>query len=143
MGSHTPSRFGSEFWTGLGEWLREMQAERFQTIHTTDLNLFRMMDDIDEVQLASWMRQATALPGFRMAGDGVANQDIAREVGVSRPTVQLWRDRFLALRVAGLAQDAPRPGRLPSIPEPKVRAVIDATLHTTPPAGTAPSSAGS
>jgi transposase len=71
-----------------------------------------------------------------LAGDGMANQDIAHEVGVSRPTVQLWRDRFLALRVAGLAQDAPRPGRLPSIPDPKVRAVIDATLHTTPPAGT-------
>ena len=31
-----------------------------------------------------------------MAGDGVSNQDIAREVGVSRPTVQLWRERFLA-----------------------------------------------
>jgi len=71
-----------------------------------------------------------------LAGDGMANQDIARQVGVSRPTVQLWRDRFLALRVAGLEQDAPRPGRLPSIPEPKVRAVIDATLHTMPPAGT-------
>jgi uncharacterized protein (TIGR00730 family) len=40
---------GSEFWHGLGEWLREMQAERFQTIHTTDLNLFRMMDDIEEI----------------------------------------------------------------------------------------------
>ena len=40
---------GSEFWTGLGEWLREMQAERFQTIHTSDLNLFRMMDDVEEV----------------------------------------------------------------------------------------------
>jgi transposase len=71
-----------------------------------------------------------------LAGDGMANQDIAQEVGVSRPTVQLWRDRFLALCVAGLEHDAPRPGRLPSIPDPKVRAVIDATLHTTPPAGT-------
>jgi len=26
-----------------------MQAERFQTIHTTDLNLFRMMDDVEEI----------------------------------------------------------------------------------------------
>src|ERR1700694_2063139 len=71
-----------------------------------------------------------------MAGDGVPNQDIAREVGVSRPTVQLWRERFLALRIAGLKKDAPRPGRLPSIPEKKVRAVIDATLRTKPPAAT-------
>src|SRR3989338_4781001 len=71
-----------------------------------------------------------------MAADGVANQDIAREVGVSRPTVQLWRVRFLALRIAGLEKDAPRPGRLPSIPERKVRAVIEATLRTKPPAAT-------
>jgi transposase/DNA-binding CsgD family transcriptional regulator len=71
-----------------------------------------------------------------MAGDGVSNQDIAREVGVSRPTVQLWRERFLALRIAGLQKDAPRPGRLPSITEAKVRAVIDATLRTKPPAAT-------
>ena len=72
----------------------------------------------------------------RMAGDGIANQDIAREVGVSRPTVQLWRERFLALRMAGLQKDAPRPGRLPSITEAKMRAVIDATLRTKPPAAT-------
>ena len=72
----------------------------------------------------------------RMAGDGIANQDIAREVGVSRPTVQLWRERFLALRMAGLQKEAPRPGRLPSITEAKMRAVIDATLRTKPPAAT-------
>ena len=71
-----------------------------------------------------------------MASDGVLNQDIARELEISRPTVQLWRERFLALRLAGLGKDAPRPGRLPSIPERKVRAVIEATLHTTPPAAT-------
>ena len=71
-----------------------------------------------------------------MAGDGVPNQDIAREVGVSRPTVQLWRERFLALRLAGLEKDAPRPGRLATIPDRKVRAVIDATLRTKPPAAT-------
>ncbi|MEK7717160.1 MAG: IS630 family transposase [Pseudomonadota bacterium] len=71
-----------------------------------------------------------------LASDGVLNQDIARELEISRPTVQLWRERFLALRVAGLEKDAPRPGRLPSIPERKVRAVVDATLRTKPPAAT-------
>ena len=39
---------GSEFWSGLGGWLREMMAERFRTISETDLNLFRMMDDVEE-----------------------------------------------------------------------------------------------
>src|SRR5512145_1259159 len=67
-----------------------------------------------------------------MAAQGVPSQDIARALEVSRPTVQLWRERFLALRLEGLKKDAPRPGRIPSIPEKKVRAVVEATLHTTP-----------
>src|SRR4249920_22840 len=67
-----------------------------------------------------------------MAAQGIPNQDIAQALSVSRPTVQLWRERFLALRLEGLKKDAPRPGRIPSIPEKKVRAVVQATLHTTP-----------
>lgn len=70
---------------------------------------------------------------IQMAADGALNQTIADELGVSRPTVQLWRDRFLALRLQGLEKDAPRPGRLPRIPHSKVAAVVEATLHTTPP----------
>ncbi|MGH9892269.1 MAG: IS630 family transposase [bacterium] len=72
----------------------------------------------------------------QLAAEGVSNQDIARKLDISRPTVQLWRERFLALRVAGLEKDAPRPGRLPRIPERTVRAVVEATLHTTPSAAT-------
>ncbi|WP_370693547.1 IS630 family transposase [Nitrospira tepida] len=71
-----------------------------------------------------------------MAADGMLSQDIARQLGISRPTVQLWRERFLALRVAGLAQDAPRPGRIPCIPAKTVRAIVEATLHTKPPVAT-------
>ena len=67
-----------------------------------------------------------------MAAQGIPSQDIAQALSVSRPTVQLWRERFLALRLEGLNKDAPRPGRIPSIPEKKVRAVVQATLHTTP-----------
>jgi transposase len=68
----------------------------------------------------------------QMAADGRENQQIARTLGVSRPTVQLWRQRFLALRSDGLKKDAPRPGRIPKIPEAKVEAVVEATLHTAP-----------
>ena len=71
-----------------------------------------------------------------MAAEGVLNQEIAQALGISRPSVQLWRERFLALRLEGLRKDAPRPGRIPSIPESKVRAVVEATLHTTPPNAT-------
>ena len=73
---------------------------------------------------------------IRMAAHGALNKDIARTVGISRPTVQLWRQRFLALRVPGLEKDAPRPGRLPQIPTKKIQAVIEATLYTTPPNAT-------
>lgn len=71
-----------------------------------------------------------------MAADGVLNQDIAQTLNVSRPTVQLWRQRFLALRLPGLEKDAPRPGRIPKISERKIRAVVEATLHTLPPNAT-------
>jgi len=71
-----------------------------------------------------------------MAADGVRSQEIATVLGVSRPTVQLWRDRFLALRVSGLEQDAPRPGRNLTVSVKKIRAVVEATLHTTPPNAT-------
>jgi transposase len=67
-----------------------------------------------------------------MAAEGIPSQDIAQALEVSRPTVQLWRERFLALRLEGLKKDAPRPGRIPSLSEKKVRAVVQATLHTTP-----------
>ncbi|MBU6433914.1 MAG: IS630 family transposase [Nitrospirae bacterium] len=73
---------------------------------------------------------------IQMAAEGILSQHIAQQLSISRPTVQLWRQRFLALRCAGLEQDAPRPGRIPRISERVVRAVVEATLHTTPPAAT-------
>lgn len=73
---------------------------------------------------------------IRIAANGMLNQDIAREMKISRPTVQLWRDRFLALRLNGLEKDAPRPGRIPKISDKKVRAVVEATLHTAAPNAT-------
>jgi transposase len=71
-----------------------------------------------------------------MASRGATNQRIATELEVSRPTVQLWRDRFLALRLEGLEKDAPRPGRKCRISSAKIRSVVDATLHTKPPNAT-------
>ena len=73
---------------------------------------------------------------IQMAGEGILSQDIARKLKISRPTVQLWRQRFLALRLPGLEKDAPRRGRIPKISERKVRAVVEATIHTTPPNAT-------
>ena len=97
----------------------------------------------ERATLKSWTRgrrlsyrQVVRAKIITLAADRVPNQDIAAALKVSRPTVQLWRERFLALRVAGLEHDAPRPGRKPRISERTVRAVVEATLHTTPPAAT-------
>jgi transposase len=67
-----------------------------------------------------------------MAANGVSNQDIAATLGLSRPTIQLWRERFLALRLTGLEKDAPRPGRKQRITPAKIKAVVEATLHAKP-----------
>jgi transposase len=82
------------------------------------------------------LRQVQRAQIIQLAASGVESQAIARVVGVSRPTVQLWRQRFLALRLAGLEKDAPRPGRLPRISERRVHAIVHATLHTKPPNAT-------
>jgi transposase len=67
-----------------------------------------------------------------MAADGILSQDIAKKLQVSRPTVQLWRQRFLSLRLTGLEKDAPRPGRKPRILQHKIDALVAATLHNKP-----------
>ena len=45
-----------------------------------------------------------------LAAEGVPNAEIARRVGVSRPTVVGWRQRYAETGIAGLA-DLDRPGR--------------------------------
>jgi transposase/DNA-binding CsgD family transcriptional regulator len=67
-----------------------------------------------------------------LAAQGLFNHVIAEQLHISRPTVQLWRERFLALRLSGLEKDAPRPGRLPKISHKKVIRIVNATLQTTP-----------
>jgi transposase len=67
-----------------------------------------------------------------LAVSGLPNKDIALQLKISRPTVQLWRGRFLDLRLKGLEKDAPRPGRKPRLALAKINAVVAATLNSTP-----------
>lgn len=63
-----------------------------------------------------------------LAADGVANTAIAQQVGVSRPTVIGWRERYQSGGIDGL-DDEPRPGR------PRVvdhRDIVAATLKPPP-----------
>jgi transposase len=63
-----------------------------------------------------------------LAADGESNTAIAMLLGVSRPTVIGWRDRYLARGVAGL-DDEPRSGRPRTIDH---AAIITATLRPPP-----------
>lgn len=67
-----------------------------------------------------------------LAAEGLTSRQIGEALGISQPTVKLWRDRFQKLGPEGLLKDAKRPGRKPKLPEEKVQAIIDATLHTKP-----------
>jgi transposase len=71
-----------------------------------------------------------------LTAEGRANHAIAKELKVSRPTVILWRSRFVQRGVQGILNDAPRPGRRKAIGAETVKRVVEATLHTTPPAAT-------
>ncbi len=71
-----------------------------------------------------------------LAGEGVPNHAIAAELGISRPTVLLWRGRFARSGVPGLMKDARRPGRKKAVAPETIKRVVEATLHTTPPAAT-------
>src|SRR5919106_6738578 len=63
-----------------------------------------------------------------LAADGLSNTAIADRVGVSRPTVIGWRERYRASGIVGLA-DEPRSGRPRSIDH---AAIITATLKPPP-----------
>lgn len=98
-----------------------------------------VLSDHERTTVDTWARQRSIpvrlvqrAKVIQMAASGKLNQDISAELGISRPTVQLWRDRFLDLRLAGLEKDAPRPGRIPKISESKIHAVVEATLHSAP-----------
>jgi transposase len=70
------------------------------------------------------------------AAGGESNSEIARALGVSRPTVILWRERFAEGGPAALAETKPGRGRKPTIATAKVKAIIEATTRTTPPGET-------
>jgi transposase-like protein len=85
--------------------------------------------------LVSWTRSSSVRAGHAerarivlAVADGLGTSGAARDLGVSRPTVIKWRDRFVAHGIAGL-DDEPRPGR------PKIvddAAILAATLDPPP-----------
>ena len=90
-------------------------------------------------QLESWARGRST--PFRIvlrakivlrAADGLQDKQIAVELNTQRNTCALWRGRFRRLRLAGIEQDAPRPGGPFTLPDSKIQAIVHDTLHTKP-----------
>jgi transposase len=101
------------------------------------------LSEEDRDTLERWTRADSTPQGVArrawvilQAADGVSNSEIARESGLSRPTVIACRERFLDGGPGGLAQVRPGRGRKPQISAEKVAAIINATLHEKPPGET-------
>ena len=68
----------------------------------------------DHPRLAAMTRSPTVRAGLAqrarillLAADGLSNTEIADKVGVSRPTVLVWRQRYVELGIDGLARPVP------------------------------------
>jgi transposase len=66
------------------------------------------------------------------AAEGLENQQIAQQMGVTPEKVARWRRRFLEGGIAALEKDAPRPGRTRTITDRRVKKVVDMTLKQKP-----------
>ena len=98
----------------------------------------------DRVTLERWVRSRTTpqrlVERARIvlaSADGIPGAGITASLGVSRPTVSRWLDRYRAQGLAGLAADRPPPGRPKRLTAAQEAALIDRTLTEAPPdAGT-------
>ena len=70
-----------------------------------------------------------------LAADGSSNTAIAERLGLSNPTVGIWRKRYRTQRLQGL-YDEPRPGGPRSVSDEQVASLIRKTLKTKPKAAT-------
>jgi len=66
------------------------------------------------------------------AAAGTRNEEIARQVGTSCPTVGLWRRRFVEGRLAGIEKDAPRGGRKPTRRNRLAQKIVKRTTQDLP-----------
>jgi transposase len=67
-----------------------------------------------------------------LAAEGQRDKQIAARMKITPKKVSRWRKRFLTLGMAGLQQDAPRPGRTPTITASVVRRVVNMTTRQKP-----------
>jgi len=70
------------------------------------------------------------------SADGRSGLQICAELGVSRPMVTCWLDRYSVEGLESLGMDRPRPGRPKQITMADEAAIVARTLETAPPTGT-------
>jgi transposase len=88
--------------------------------------------------LTQWTRRATTAQALALrariilaAATGATNTAIAHRLGVTKPTVGKWRQRFERHRLDGLL-DEPRPGAPRTVTDAHVERVVTLTLETQP-----------
>jgi transposase len=96
------------------------------------------LSDDERARLEAWSRRRTTAQALALrsrivlsAAEGRSNSEIAERLGVSRPTVTKWRNRFGELRLEGLL-DEPRPGRPRTVTDEQVEEIVVATLESKP-----------
>ena len=96
------------------------------------------LSDDERARLESWSRGRTTAQALAVrsrivlaAADGLSNSEIAARLGISRPTVTKWRNRFCRARLEGLL-DEPRPGRPRTVSDDQVEAIVITTLESKP-----------
>jgi transposase len=67
-----------------------------------------------------------------LAGEGLENQQIGKELGITRQKASRWRMRYAEKGLLGIEKDAPRSGRRPRIADTTTEEVIRKTLNEKP-----------
>jgi len=111
-----------------------MRTERPKTALT--------VTDDERQELDQWARRPKSTQRLALrarivlaCAEGLSNTAVARQLGVTLPTVGKWRARFITDRLEGLA-DEPRPGAPRTLTDAQVESVITRTLESKPSAAT-------
>ena len=94
-----------------------------------------VVSEADRKVLESWVRSTSVPAGLArrarivlLAADEVGTNEIVDRTGSTRPTVTMWRNRYITEGLAGL-DERPKKGRAPEIDQIEV---INATLQAPP-----------